>query len=62
MKFQRLVNAVRGLLLALIVAWPAAAQVPPGLGEGWLGEFEHMGQSIAYARTNGVVPPWSGGQ
>ncbi len=20
---------------------------------------EHMGQSIAYARTNGVVPPWS---
>ena len=23
---------------------------------------EHMGQSIAYARMNGVVPPWSGGQ
>jgi uncharacterized damage-inducible protein DinB len=22
---------------------------------------EHMGQSIAYARMNGVVPPWSGG-
>lgn len=22
---------------------------------------EHLGQSIAYARTNGVVPPWSGG-
>jgi uncharacterized damage-inducible protein DinB len=20
---------------------------------------EHMGQSIAYARTNGIVPPWS---
>jgi uncharacterized damage-inducible protein DinB len=20
---------------------------------------EHLGQSIAYARTNGVVPPWS---
>ena len=20
---------------------------------------EHMGQSIAYARVNGVVPPWS---
>jgi uncharacterized damage-inducible protein DinB len=20
---------------------------------------EHMGQSIAYARMNGVVPPWS---
>ncbi len=22
---------------------------------------EHLGQSIAYARVNGVVPPWSGG-
>ena len=22
---------------------------------------EHLGQSIAYARSNGVVPPWSGG-
>ena len=25
-----------------------------------LGHFqEHLGQSIAYARMNGVVPPWS---
>ena len=23
---------------------------------------EHMGQSIAYARMNGIVPPWSRGQ
>jgi len=23
---------------------------------------EHLGQSIAYARSNGVVPPWSGEQ
>ena len=22
---------------------------------------EHLGQSIAYARMNGVVPPWSAG-
>ena len=22
---------------------------------------EHMGQLIAYARTNGIVPPWSAG-
>ena len=22
-------------------------------------QHEHLGQSIAYARTNGVVPPWS---
>ena len=25
-------------------------------------EFEHLGQSIAYARTNGVVPPWTAEQ
>jgi hypothetical protein len=23
---------------------------------------EHLGQSIAYARSNGVVPPWSAKQ
>jgi uncharacterized damage-inducible protein DinB len=22
-------------------------------------QHEHLGQSIAYARANGVVPPWS---
>jgi uncharacterized damage-inducible protein DinB len=22
-------------------------------------QHEHLGQSIAYARTNGAVPPWS---
>ena len=22
-------------------------------------EHEHLGQSIAYARSNGIVPPWS---
>jgi uncharacterized damage-inducible protein DinB len=22
-------------------------------------QHEHLGQSIAYARTNGIVPPWS---
>ena len=25
-------------------------------------EFEHLGQSIAYARMNGVVPPWTAEQ
>lgn len=25
-------------------------------------EFEHLGQSIAYARTNGIVPPWTAEQ
>ena len=23
---------------------------------------EHLGQAIAYARMNGIVPPWSAGQ
>jgi uncharacterized damage-inducible protein DinB len=23
---------------------------------------EHLGQAIAYARINGVVPPWSAGE
>jgi hypothetical protein len=23
---------------------------------------EHMGQAIAYARVNGIVPPWSQGK
>ena len=31
--------------------------------EAWMGTLthihEHLGQSIAYARTNGIVPPWS---
>ncbi len=25
-------------------------------------EFEHLGQSIAYARSNGIVPPWTAEQ
>jgi uncharacterized damage-inducible protein DinB len=39
-----------------------------GRQTNWLGavmliqthSHEHLGQAIAYARTNGVVPPWSG--
>ena len=46
MKFQRLVNVVGGLLLGLMVAWPAAAQAPAGVGEGWLGEFEHAQRQL----------------
>jgi hypothetical protein len=37
-----------------------------GLWEGYDGEWghvrgnnEHMGQLVAYARINGIVPPWS---
>jgi len=36
---------------------------PTTVGDVWIRAVvhihEHMGQSIAYARSNGVVPPWS---
>jgi hypothetical protein len=49
----------------------ALAQAMPAEKYGWrpgaAGNFlrilahvnEHMGQSVAYARMNGIVPPWS---
>ena len=37
---------------------------PTTVGDVWIRAVvhlhEHLGQSIAYARSNGVVPPWSG--
>jgi hypothetical protein len=37
---------------------------PTTVGDVWIRAIvhlhEHLGQSIAYARANGVVPPWSG--
>jgi hypothetical protein len=37
---------------------------PTTVGDVWIRAVvhlhEHLGQSIAYARTNEVVPPWSG--
>jgi hypothetical protein len=35
-----------------------------GIDELWVAlvthMHEHLGQTIAYARANGIVPPWSG--
>ena len=37
---------------------------PTTVGDVWIRAVvhmhEHLGQSIAYARANSVVPPWSG--
>ena len=46
MKIPFGVSAVAGLLITLLLAWPAAAQVPAGVGEGWLGEFEHAQRQL----------------
>ena len=34
------------MLVGLLVAQAAAAQVPPGVGEGWLGEFDHAARQL----------------
>ena len=44
MTIGRAVGIVAVSILAL--ARPAAAQVPPGVGEGWKGEFEHAASQL----------------
>ena len=39
-------NAGIGMFAALMLARAAAAQVPPGVGEGWLGEFDHASRQL----------------
>jgi uncharacterized damage-inducible protein DinB len=46
MKLSRLVHVVAGTLLVLALARSAAAQVPAGVGEGWLGEFDHVSRQL----------------
>jgi uncharacterized damage-inducible protein DinB len=46
-----------------MVRWFGPPQVPARSFLYFIADHngEHLGQLIAYARTNGVVPPWSGG-
>ena len=44
MKIGRAIGIMAVAVLAL--AWPAAAQVPPGVGEGWKGEFDHAASHV----------------
>ena len=39
MLISRVINLLCGTVLSLAVAHAAAAQVPPGVGEGWLGGY-----------------------
>ena len=43
---SRLLNGLIAATLALAIADSAAAQVPQGVGEGWLGEFDHASRQL----------------
>jgi uncharacterized damage-inducible protein DinB len=43
---SRVLNGLIGITLALAIAPSASAQVPQGVGEGWLGEFEHASRQL----------------
>ena len=42
----RMSNVLAALMIATTVAQSAAAQVPPGVGEGWMGEFDHAARQL----------------
>jgi uncharacterized damage-inducible protein DinB len=42
---SRVLNVI-GITLALAIARPVLAQVPQGVGEGWLGEFDHASRQL----------------
>jgi uncharacterized damage-inducible protein DinB len=43
---SRCLGVIVVLVLVLGLSRPAAAQVPPGVGEGWLGEFDHASRQL----------------
>ena len=43
---SRLPKVLVGTILALALGSPAAAQLPPGVGEGWVGEFDHAARQM----------------
>lgn len=43
---SRCLGVIVVLVLVLGLSRPAAAQVPPGVGEGWLGEFDHATRQL----------------
>jgi uncharacterized damage-inducible protein DinB len=46
MRMSHLVKVAAGTILAAAMAQSAAAQVPAGVGEGWLGEFDHASRQL----------------
>ena len=43
---RRALTTVAAAAMALTIALPAAAQAPPGIAEGWSGEFDHASRQI----------------
>jgi uncharacterized damage-inducible protein DinB len=46
MKVRWLMNTWFAIVVSGALACPAAAQIPPGAGEGWLGEFDHASRQL----------------
>jgi uncharacterized damage-inducible protein DinB len=46
MRTLRLSSLIAIVIGVVTLARPAAAQVPPGVGEGWLGEFDHAARQL----------------
>ncbi len=46
MKVRLFLNAALGAAVALMIAHTASGQIPPGVGEGWLGEFDHASRQL----------------
>jgi hypothetical protein len=46
MRKSRLLNGLIATTLVLAIAQFAPAQVPQGVGEGWLGEFDHASRQL----------------
>jgi uncharacterized damage-inducible protein DinB len=46
MRKSRLLNGLIAATLALAIVDSAGAQVPQGVGEGWLGEFDHASRQL----------------
>ena len=46
MTIRSLVNAGIGAAMLVMAAQAASAQIPPGVGEGWLGELDHASRQM----------------
>jgi len=46
MNVRWLMNAAIGAAMVVMVAQAAPAQIPPGVGEGWLGELDHASRQL----------------
>ena len=46
MTIRRLILAAIGAVMMIMAAQTASAQIPPGVGEGWLGEFDHASRQM----------------